>query len=195
MKTRASAGPAHTKPASPATRSPAASKVTWTTKPTQWSNEYFDHLFKFEWELTQSPGGANQWKPKGDAGANTVPDAHDAAKKKQPAMLTTDVALLADPAYAKISRDFYEHPEKFADAFARAWFKLTHRDMGPRARYLGPEVPAEELIWQDPVPRIDHPLVDDQDVAALKAKVLASWPLRLRAGVNRMGFSLVVPCF
>jgi catalase-peroxidase len=149
-------------------------EVTWTTKPTQWSNEYFDHLFKFEWELTQSPGGANQWKPKGDAGANTVPDAHDPNKKKQPAMLTTDVALLADPAYAKISRDFYEHPEKFADAFARAWFKLTHRDMGPRHRYLGPEVPAEELIWQDPVPKVDHPLVDDQDVTALKAKVLAS---------------------
>ena len=149
-------------------------EVTWTTKPTQWSNEYFDHLFKFEWELTQSPGGANQWKPKGDAGANTVPDAHDPNKKKQPAMLTTDVALLADPAYAKISRDFYEHPEKFADAFARAWFKLTHRDMGPRARYLGPEVPAEELIWQDPVPKVNHPLVDDKDVAALKAKVLAS---------------------
>jgi catalase-peroxidase len=149
-------------------------EVTWTTKPTQWSNEYFDHLFKFEWELTQSPGGANQWKPKGDAGANTVPDAHDPNKKKQPAMLTTDVALLADPAYAKISRDFYEHPEKFADAFARAWFKLTHRDMGPRARYLGPEVPAEELIWQDPLPKVNHPLVDDKDVAALKAKVLAS---------------------
>jgi catalase-peroxidase len=149
-------------------------EVTWTTKPTQWSNEYFDHLFKFEWELTQSPGGANQWKPKGDAGANTVPDAHDPNKKKQPAMLTTDVALLADPAYAKISREFYEHPEKFADAFARAWFKLTHRDMGPRARYLGPEVPAEELIWQDPLPKVDHPLVDDKDVAALKAKVLAS---------------------
>ena len=149
-------------------------EVTWTTTPTKWGNGFFDHLFKFEWELTQSPGGANQWKPKGDAGANTVPDAHDSSKKKQPAMLTTDVALLADPSYAKISRDFYEHPEKFADAFARAWFKLTHRDMGPRARYLGPEVPAEELIWQDPVPKVDHPLVNDQDVAALKAKVLAS---------------------
>jgi catalase-peroxidase len=149
-------------------------EVTWTTKPTQWSNEFFDHLFKFEWELTKSPGGANQWKPKGDAGANTVPDAHDSNKKKQPAMLTTDLALLADPAYAKISREFYEHPEKFADAFARAWFKLTHRDMGPRHRYLGPEVPAEELIWQDPVPKVDHPLVDDKDVAALKAKVLAT---------------------
>ena len=149
-------------------------EVTWTTKPTQWSNEFFDHLFKFEWELTKSPGGANQWKPKGDAGANTVPDAHDPNKKKQPAMLTTDLALLADPSYAKISRDFYEHPEKFADAFARAWFKLTHRDMGPRHRYLGPEVPAEELIWQDPVPKVDHPLVDDKDVADLKAKVLAS---------------------
>src|SRR6204780_3254543 len=149
-------------------------EVTWTTKPTQWTNEYFDHLFKFEWELTKSPGGANQWKPKGDAGANTVPDAHDPNKKKQPAMLTTDVALLADPAYAKISREFYEHTEKFADPFARAWFKLTHRDMGPRARYLGPEVPAEELIWQDPLPKVDHPLIDEKDVASLKSKVLAS---------------------
>jgi catalase-peroxidase len=149
-------------------------EVTWTTTPTKWGNGFFDNLFKFEWELTQGPGGANQWKPKGDAGDNTVPDAHDPKKKKQPGMLTTDVALLADPSYAKISREFYEHPEKFADAFARAWFKLTHRDMGPRARYLGPEVPAEELIWQDPLPKVDHPLVDDQDVAALKAKVLAS---------------------
>src|ERR1700678_1322436 len=149
-------------------------EVTWTTTPTQWGNGFFDHLFKFEWELTQSPGGANQWKPKGDAGANTVPDAHDPDKKKQPAMLTTDVALLADPSYAKISRDFYEHPEKFADAFARAWFKLTHRDMGPRARYLGPEVPTEELIWQDPIPAVDHKLIDKQDIATLKDKILAS---------------------
>lgn len=149
-------------------------EVTWTTKPTQWTNEYFEHLYKFEWELTKSPGGAHQWKPKGDAGAGTVPDAHDASKTKQPAMLTTDLAMRADPIYDKISRDFLEHPEKFADAFARAWFKLTHRDMGPRFRYLGPEVPAEELIWQDPVPKVDHALVDDQDVAALKAKVLES---------------------
>ncbi len=149
-------------------------EVTWTTKPTQWSNEYFEHLYKFEWELTKSPGGAHQWKPKGDGGANTVPDAHDPTVKKQPAMLTSDVALRVDPAYDKISRDFYENPDKFADAFARAWFKLTHRDMGPRFRYLGPEVPAEELIWQDPLPKVDHPLVVDADVTALKAKVLES---------------------
>ena len=149
-------------------------EVTWTTKPTQWTNEYFEHLYKFEWELTKSPGGAHQWKPKGDGGDGTVPDAHDPHKKKQPAMLTTDLALRVDPVYDKISRDFLENPDKFADAFARAWFKLTHRDMGPRFRYLGPEVPAEELIWQDPLPKVDHPLVDDQDVAALKAKVLES---------------------
>ena len=149
-------------------------EVTWTTKPTQWTNEYFEHLYKFEWELTKSPGGAHQWKPKGDAGANTVPDAHDPNIKKQPAMLTTDLALRVDPIYDKISRDFLESPDKFADAFARAWFKLTHRDMGPRFRYLGPEVPEEVLIWQDPVPAVDHALVDDNDIIALKAKVLAS---------------------
>ncbi len=149
-------------------------EVTWTTKPTQWTNEYFEHLYKFEWELTKSPGGAHQWKPKEDGGADTVPDAHDPGKKKQPAMLTTDLALRVDPVYDKISRDFLEHPDKFADAFARAWFKLTHRDMGPRFRYLGPEVPAEELIWQDPLPKVDHPLIDEQDVATLKAKVLES---------------------
>ncbi|MGI4756371.1 MAG: catalase/peroxidase HPI [Janthinobacterium lividum] len=147
-------------------------EVTWTTKPTQWTNEYFEHLYKYEWELTKSPGGAHQWKPKGDAGANTVPDAHDPNVKKQPAMLTTDIALRVDPVYDKISRSFLENPDKFADAYARAWFKLTHRDMGPRSRYLGPEVPSEVLLWQDPVPAVDHPLVDDQDVAALKAKVL-----------------------
>jgi catalase-peroxidase len=149
-------------------------EVIWTTKPTQWSNEYFDHLFRYEWELTKSPAGAYQWKPKGDAGANTVPDPHDPKKRRSPSMLTTDIALRVDPVYEKISRRFYEHPDEFADAFARAWFKLTHRDMGPRSRYLGPEVPAEELIWQDPVPAADHPLVDAQDVAALKSKVLAS---------------------
>ena len=149
-------------------------EVTWTTKPRQWSNDYFDHLFKYEWELTKSPGGAFQWKPKGDAGANTVPDAHDPAKKHQPGMLTTDVALRVDPIYEKISRDFHDHPEKFADAFARAWFKLTHRDMGPKARYMGPEVPPENLIWQDPVPAVDHALVDAADIEALKKKVLAS---------------------
>ena len=149
-------------------------EVTWTTRPREWSNEYFEHLFKFEWELTKSPGGANQWKPKGDAGANTVPDAHDPNKKQQPGMLTTDVALRVDPVYEKISRDFYEHPEKFADAFARAWFKLTHRDMGPKARYMGPEVPKEDLIWQDPVPFPDYAPIDEADIKSLKEKVLAS---------------------
>jgi catalase-peroxidase len=149
-------------------------EVTWTTKPKQWSNEYFEHLFKYEWELTKSPGGAHQWKPKGDAGANTVPDAHDSSKKHQPGMLTTDLALRVDPIYEKISRDFYEHPEKFADAFARAWFKLTHRDMGPKARYMGPEVPQEELIWQDPVPAVNHALVEEADIKELKEKVLGS---------------------
>jgi catalase-peroxidase len=149
-------------------------EVTWTTTPRQWSNDFFDHLFKYEWELTKSPGGAFQWKPKGDAGANTVPDAHDPSKKHQPAMLTTDLALRVDPVYEKISRDFHANPDKFADAFARAWFKLTHRDMGPKARYMGPEVPKEDLIWQDPVPPVDHPLVEDADVPALKEKVLAS---------------------
>ncbi|MBS1798520.1 MAG: catalase/peroxidase HPI [Acidobacteria bacterium] len=149
-------------------------EVTWSGKPTQWSNEFFDNLFKYEWELTKSPGGAHQWKPKGDAGAGTVPDAHDASKRHAPAMLTTDLSLRLDPIYEKISRRFYEHPEEFADAFARAWFKLVHRDMGPRSRYLGPEVPREELIWQDPIPAVDHALVNDQDIAALKSKVLAA---------------------
>ncbi|HTQ07581.1 MAG TPA: catalase/peroxidase HPI [Polyangiaceae bacterium] len=149
-------------------------EVTWTTTPTKWSNDFFKHLFGFEWELTKSPAGAHQWKPKGSAGAGTVPSAHDASKRIAPAMLTTDLSLRFDPAYEKISRRFMEHPDQFADAFARAWFKLTHRDMGPRARYLGPEVPAEELIWQDPIPKVDHPLVDAKDVAALKSKLLAS---------------------
>ena len=146
----------------------------WTTTPIQWSNNYFENLFGYEWELTKSPAGAYQWKPKGDAGAGTVPDAHNPAKRHAPMMLTTDLALRVDPAYEKISRRFFENPDEFADAFARAWFKLTHRDMGPRARYLGPEVPAEELIWQDPVPAVNHPLVDEQDVATLKEKVLAT---------------------
>jgi len=146
----------------------------WTKTPTQWSNNYFENLFGYEWELTKSPAGAYQWKPKGDAGADTVPDAHDPEKRHQPIMLTTDLSLRMDPEYEKISRHFYENPAEFADAFARAWFKLTHRDMGPIARYLGPEVPEEELIWQDPVPAVDHELVDDQDVAALKAKILDS---------------------
>jgi catalase-peroxidase len=149
-------------------------EVTWTTTPTKWGNDFFKHLFSYEWELTKSPAGAHQWKPKGDAGAGTIPDAHDPSKRRAPTMLTTDLSLRLDPAYEKISRRFYENPDQFADAFARAWFKLTHRDMGPRARYLGPEVPAEELIWQDPIPALDHKLVDAQDIAALKAKILAS---------------------
>jgi len=149
-------------------------EVTWTTTPTKWSNDYFKNLFSYEWELTKSPAGAHQWKPKGGAGAGTVPDAHDQAKRHAPAMLTTDLSLRLDPAYEKISRRFYENPAQFADAFARAWFKLTHRDMGPRARYLGPEVPAEQLIWQDPIPAVNHKLIDQQDIAALKGKILAS---------------------
>ncbi|RUL69535.1 catalase/peroxidase HPI [Dyella choica] len=149
-------------------------EVTWTTTPTKWSNNYFQNLFGYEWELTKSPAGAHQWTPKGGAGAGTVPDAHDRSKRHAPSMLTTDLSLRFDPAYEKISRRFLENPDELADAFARAWFKLTHRDMGPRARYLGPEVPAEELIWQDPVPAVDHPLIDAKDVAALKAKLLAS---------------------
>ena len=146
----------------------------WTTTPTKWSNNYFENLFGYEWELTKSPGGAHQWKPKDGAGANTIPDAHDPAKRHAPFMLTTDIALRADPVYEPISRHFYEHPDQLADAFARAWFKLTHRDMGPRARYLGPDVPAEELIWQDPVPAVTHELVDEHDIVMLKSKILAS---------------------
>jgi catalase-peroxidase len=149
-------------------------EITWTTTPTRWSNDFFTHLFSFEWELTKSPAGAYQWQPKGGAGAGTVPDAHDPEKRRAPGMLTTDLALRFDPAYEKISRRFYENPDLLADAFARAWFKLTHRDMGPRSRYLGPEVPAEELIWQDPIPAVNHKLVDVKDIASLKAKILAS---------------------
>ena len=149
-------------------------ELTWTTTPTKWSNDFFEHLFKYDWELTKSPAGAHQWKPKGDAGSGSVPDAHDAAKRHAPGMLTTDLALRFDPAYEKISRRFLANPDQFADAFARAWFKLTHRDMGPKVRYLGPEVPAEDLIWQDPIPAVDHVLVDDLDVAALKAQIFAS---------------------
>ena len=149
-------------------------EVTWTTTPTRWSNNFFSNLFGYEWELTKSPAGAHQWKPKEGAGAGTVPDAHDPAKHHAPAMLTTDLALRFDPAYEKISRRFLENPDQFADAFARAWFKLTHRDMGPIARYLGPLVPKEPLIWQDPIPAVDHPLVDEQDIAALKARLLTS---------------------
>jgi len=149
-------------------------EVTWTNTPTQWSNNFFRILFSYEWELTKSPAGAHQWKPKGDAGAGTIPDAHDSSKRHAPSMLTTDLALRFDPVYEKISRRFYENPDQLADAFARAWFKLTHRDMGPRTRYLGPEVPTEELIWQDPIPTINHKLIDEKDIASLKGKILAS---------------------
>jgi catalase-peroxidase len=149
-------------------------EVIWTTTPTKWSNNFFSNLFSYEWELTKSPAGAHQWQPKNGAGAGTVPDAHDPSKRRAPSMLTTDLALRLDPVYEKISRRFYENPDQFADAFARAWFKLTHRDMGPRSRYLGPLVPAEHLLWQDPVPAVDHALIGDQDVAALKVKILAS---------------------
>ena len=146
----------------------------WTTNPVKWDNNYFDNLFSYEWELTKSPAGAQQWTPKDASAAGTVPDAHDPSKKHAPIMFTTDLSLKVDPSYAKISKRFHEHPQEFADAFAKAWFKLTHRDMGPLSRYLGPLVPAEPLLWQDPVPAVDHKLIGEQDIAALKAKVLAS---------------------
>jgi catalase-peroxidase len=149
-------------------------EVIWTNTPTRWSNNFFRILFSYEWELTKSPAGAYQWKPKGGAGAGTIPDAHDPSKRHAPSMLTTDIALRADPVYEKIARRFHENPDQLADAFARAWFKLTHRDMGPRSRYLGPEVPAEELIWQDPVPLVDYELINERNIADLKAKILAS---------------------
>ncbi len=149
-------------------------ELIWTNTPTKWSNNFFRILFSFEWELTKSPAGAYQWKPKGDAGAGTVPDPHDPSKRHAPGMLTTDLSLRFDPVYERISRRFYENPDQLADAFARAWFKLTHRDMGPRPRYLGPEVPAEELLWQDPIPAVNHKLIDAQDIASLKGKILAS---------------------
>jgi catalase-peroxidase len=149
-------------------------EVIWTTTPTKWSNNFFTNLFTYEWELTKSPAGAHQWTPKNGAGKGSVPDAHDPSKRQAPSMLTTDLALRFDPAYEKISRRFYQHPNEFADAFARAWFKLTHRDMGPLPRYLGPLVPKETLIWQDPVPAVDHKLIGEKDIAALKAKILAS---------------------
>ena len=149
-------------------------EVIWTSTPTKWSNNFFANLFGYDWELTKSPAGAHQWKPKHGAGAGTVPDPHDPSKRRAPSMLTTDIALRVDPAYERISRRFYEHPDQFADAFARAWFKLTHRDMGPIGRYLGPLVPKEPLLWQDPIPAVDHPLIGAQEIAALKAKILAS---------------------
>ena len=149
-------------------------EVIWTTTPTKWSNNFFTNLFSYEWELTKSPAGAHQWRPKNNGGAGTVPDPFDSSKHRSPTMLTTDLSLRFDPAYEKISRRFYEHPDQFADAFARAWFKLTHRDMGPIVRYLGPLVPKEQLLWQDPIPAVDHKLIDEKDTAALKAKILAS---------------------
>ncbi len=149
-------------------------EVIWTQTPIKWSNNFLRNLFSYEWELTKSPAGAYQWRPKGGAGAGTVPDAHDPSKRHAPSMLTTDVALRVDPVYEKIARRFYENPNQLADAFARAWFKLTHRDMGPRSRYLGPEVPEEELIWQDPAPKVDHELINAKDIADLKSKILAS---------------------
>ncbi|WP_019217848.1 catalase/peroxidase HPI [Legionella tunisiensis] len=149
-------------------------EVTWTKTPTRWSNNFFENLFGYEWELTKSPAGAHQWVAKDGAGSGTIPDAHDSKKRHAPTMLTTDLALRFDPIYEKISRRFFEHPNEFADAFARAWFKLTHRDMGPRVCYLGPDVPQEELIWQDPIPPVNHKLIDEKDIASLKEKVLAS---------------------
>ncbi len=149
-------------------------EVIWSETPTKWSNNFFANLFGYEWELTKSPAGAYQWKPKDDAGAGTMPDPHDPSKRRGPSMLTTDLSLRVDPVYEKISRRFYEHPDQLADAFARAWFKLVHRDMGPRSRYLGPEVPAEELLWQDPVPAVTHKLIGEKDIRALKGKILAS---------------------
>ncbi|HEX7198124.1 MAG TPA: peroxidase family protein, partial [Dongiaceae bacterium] len=149
-------------------------EVVWTSTPTKWGNGFFANLFGYEWELTKSPAGGHQWSPKSGAGAGTIPDPYDPSKRRNPTMLTTDLALRLDPEYEKISRRFYEHPDQFADAFARAWFKLTHRDMGPIARYLGPLVPKEELAWQDPIPALDHPLIGEKEIELLKAKILAS---------------------
>ena len=158
-----------------------------------WDNSFLETLYGYEWELTKSPAGAYQWKPKDGAGAGTVPDAHDPSKRHPPTMLTTDLSLRMDPVYEQISRRFLENPDEFADAFARAWFKLTHRDMGPIARYLGPEVPAETLLWQDPVPAVTHELVDAADIASLKGQVLASGLYGVPARVHRVGVGLVLP--
>ena len=169
--------------------------MTWTTTPTKWNNDFFKHLFGYEWELTKSPAGAHQWRPKGGAGADTVPDAHNPSKRIAPNMLTTDLALRFDTAYEKISRRFLEHPDQFADAFARAWFKLTHRDMGPRSRYLGPEIPAEELLWQDPVPTVNHKLVDAQGHRRAQGQDSGIRALGVGAGLHSVGFRLHVPWF
>ena len=166
-------------------------EVTWTQTPTKWSNHFFENLFKYEWELTKSPAGAQQWKAKGAEA--TIPDAYDKSKKHVPTMLTTDLALRFDPAYEKISRRFYEHPDQFADAFARAWFKLTHRDMGPIVRYLGPLVPKETLIWQDPIPAVDHPLIGDAGRRRAEGENPRLGPLRVAAGLDRLGLGLDVP--
>jgi catalase-peroxidase len=163
----------------------------WTTTPTRWSNNYLENLFGFEWELTKSPAGANQWTPKNGAGAGTVPDAHDPSKKHAPFMLTTDLALKLDPNYAPISKRFHEHPKELADAFAKAWYKLTHRDMGPLSRYLGKLVPAEPQLFQDPIPAVDHALIGEPDIAALKAKILASF--HLAVGHDCVGLGLNLP--
>ncbi len=168
-------------------------EVTWTATPTKWSNNFFENLFGYEWELTKSPAGANQWKPKGNAGAGTVPHAHDKSKRIAPSMLTTDIALRVDPAYEKISRRFLANPDQLADAFARAWFKLTHRDMGPRVRYLGPEVPAEELIWQDPIPAVNHKLIDDTGRGRTQEEGPRVRSVRLRTGLDRLGVGFHLP--
>ena len=173
-RSRASAGRTASAPAKARDTITSGLEVTWTTTPTKWSNNFFENLFGYEWELTKSPAGAQQWRPKNGAGAAPCRMRTIRRKSIAPSMLTTDLALRFDPAYEKISRRFLENPDQFADAFARAWFKLTHRDMGPRARYLGPEVPAEELIWQDPIPAVNHQLIDAQDIASLKSKILAS---------------------
>ena len=168
-------------------------EVTWTTTPVKWNNDFFKHLFEYEWELTESPAGAKQWQPKNGAGAGTVPHAHDPSKKIAPGMMTTDLALRFDPIYEKISRRFYENPQEFADAFAKAWFKLTHRDMGPITRYLGPEVPKEPQIWQDPVPAVTHELIDAKDIASLKDEDPGVGTVDLPAGLDRLGVRIVVP--
>ena len=170
-------------------------EVTWTSTPTKWTSNFFWNLFGYEWELTKSPAGAHQWKPKGGVGAGTIPHAHDPSKRIEPTMLTTDLSLRFDPVYEKISRRFYENPDQFADAFARAWFKLTHRDMGPRARYLGPEVPAEDLIWQDPIPAVNHTLIDAKDIDSLKGKILAVGAAGRATGFDRLGVGVHLPWF
>ena len=190
---RDSAGRAASAPARAATRSPAGSKGIWTNDPIRWDNGFFENLFGYEWELTKSPAGAQQWTPKNPEAQGTVPDAHDPSKRHAPMMVTSDIALIVDPVYKEISKRFHENPDQFADAFARAWYKLLHRDMGPVARYLGPWVPDEELLWQDPVPAVDHELIDDADVAALKAKIARLRSVRLPARLDGVGVGVDLP--